>query len=211
MKTMAKVKLAGKAETLQGVRPHLQSAVVLPQVCFFVADWQRDKNDVLARLQAEDWSKSGPLIVRSSAAQEDGQDRSMAGQFVSVPDVVLADDGVALGFQDAGDAVADDGGAQVADVHFFGDVGAGVVDDDVLRWIGLRDAEAVVLIGGVATYGYQFLERSDQEATLADIFQTRTIHVPGKGCGWQRAGRYTVLCKFITHKVVAMKLVVTKP
>ena len=50
-----------------------------------------------------------------------------------VADVILADDGVAEELQHAGEGVADDGGAQVADVHLLGDVGAGVIDDDGLR------------------------------------------------------------------------------
>jgi len=39
-----------------------------------------------------------------------------------VADVVLRDDGVALSTQDAGEAVADDRGPQVADVHLLGDI-----------------------------------------------------------------------------------------
>ena len=52
-----------------------------------------------------------------------------------VADVVLTDDRVAALLKDADDGVADDGRAQVPDVHFLRDVGAGVIDDDFLRMI----------------------------------------------------------------------------
>src|SRR5699024_12867222 len=45
-----------------------------------------------------------------------------------VTDVVLADDRVAEEFVGAGQGVADDGGAQVADVHLLGHVRRRVVD-----------------------------------------------------------------------------------
>ena len=57
--------------------------------------------------------------------------------------MVLADDPVALELEHAGDGVADDGAAEVADVHLLGDVRAGVVDDDGLGLLGRVDAEAV--------------------------------------------------------------------
>lgn len=47
-----------------------------------------------------------------------------------VADVVVGDDGEAEKFRDAGERVAEDGGANVPDVHRFGDVGGGKVDDD---------------------------------------------------------------------------------
>ena len=45
-----------------------------------------------------------------------------------VADVVLTDDGMAKKFQYAGHGIADDRGAQVANVHFLGQVGRGVID-----------------------------------------------------------------------------------
>ena len=50
-----------------------------------------------------------------------------------VADVVLRDHLVPQGGEDAVETVADDGGAQVPDVHLFGNVGRRVVDDDPLR------------------------------------------------------------------------------
>ena len=52
-------------------------------------------------------------------------------------------------FEDAGDNVADDGGAQMADVHLFGDIGAGKIDHGN-RWIFLGiDAEAGLVLEGI--------------------------------------------------------------
>ena len=47
-----------------------------------------------------------------------------------VTDVILADHVVAQGFQHACHGVADDGAAQVMDLHLLGEVGMGIVDDD---------------------------------------------------------------------------------
>ncbi len=62
-----------------------------------------------------------------------------------VADVVLGDDGVARRGEHPVEAVADDRGAQVPDVHELGDVGGAVVDDDPLRLGGHLDAGVRVL------------------------------------------------------------------
>jgi hypothetical protein len=49
-----------------------------------------------------------------------------------VAEVVVAENGVAEGAVDALEGVADDGGADVGDVHRLGDVGGGVVEERVL-------------------------------------------------------------------------------
>ena len=49
-----------------------------------------------------------------------------------VADMVLPDDGVAEGLEHLDEAVPHHRGAQVADVHFLGDVRGGIVDDDAL-------------------------------------------------------------------------------
>ena len=51
-------------------------------------------------------------------------------------------------FEEAGDDVADDGGAEVADVHLFGDVGAGEIDDGDGGIGEGVDAEAVGIAEG---------------------------------------------------------------
>ena len=74
-----------KAQTLEWVSSRVTQARVLPIVHFAVADWWASCEAVLARI--EHTLGTGPLIVRSSAAGEDGVESSAAGQFTSVMDV----------------------------------------------------------------------------------------------------------------------------
>ena len=62
-----------------------------------------------------------------------------------VADVVVGDDLVPHEAGDAGERVADEGAADVADVHRLGDVWRGEIDDDGLRRIDLRHADVLVL------------------------------------------------------------------
>ncbi len=57
------------------------------------------------------------------------------------PEVVLADDLVAERLEDAGERIADDRAAQVADVHLLRDVRRRVVDDHLVARRGKRHAE----------------------------------------------------------------------
>jgi adenylylsulfate kinase-like enzyme len=77
------VTFATKAETLGKLAPRLRSARVLPQVRFSVGEWRADRASVLAKVAAEPWS-SRPIIVRSSALDEDGPTTSQAGRYDSV-------------------------------------------------------------------------------------------------------------------------------
>ena len=63
-----------------------------------------------------------------------------------VSDVVIADDAVADERGDAGEGVAEDGGADVTDVHRFGDIGGAEVNDD--GFLGGRGGDTEVGIGG---------------------------------------------------------------
>ncbi len=75
-----------KAQTLERLRPLLKHGQILPQVCFQTQEWRADQSLVLERLELNKWL-SQALIVRSSAAQEDGLEQSLAGHFVSVLNV----------------------------------------------------------------------------------------------------------------------------
>ena len=75
-----------KAETLERLSGQLASAQILPLHSFTADDWQERRADVLQALATRPWS-SQSLIVRSSAAGEDSHDQSMAGCFLSVPNV----------------------------------------------------------------------------------------------------------------------------
>ncbi len=85
-KPLPVVEFKTKAETLEILAPLLHTARVLSQVRFSIADWGRDREQVLADIAAAPWS-SGRLIVRSSGRGEDGADSSQAGRYDSIPGV----------------------------------------------------------------------------------------------------------------------------
>jgi glutamine kinase len=76
-----------KAETLSRLYGRIAAARVPPLVFFEVAEWRRSPSEVIGRIRATTWG-DGPLIVRSSARGEDGEDQSLAGRFTSVPNVI---------------------------------------------------------------------------------------------------------------------------
>ncbi len=96
-----------------------------------------------------------------------------------VAHVVLADHGVAEELQDPGHAVANDGGAQVANVHFLGQVGRRHVDHGALRRAGLAYAQVGVAKSGVQARGQGLgvLEEVDEAGAgdfrLAQVFMGR--------------------------------------
>ena len=71
-----------------------------------------------------------------------------------VADVVVADDVVAEGAEDAAEGVADDGAAEVADVHRLGDVGTREVDNVPARRCRRFDAQFLIK-GGRVDGGFQ--------------------------------------------------------
>lgn len=73
----------GKARTLEAFAGRLARGRVLPLVHFAVAEWRSDRAAVRARIAPLGF----PLIVRSSASGEDAAGASMAGKFLSVPNV----------------------------------------------------------------------------------------------------------------------------
>ena len=87
---LQKLVFAGKAQTLEQIRPLLTEAVVLDIVRFTVERWSKDKarclEDIRAGLAAE------RVIVRSSTIAEDGLLRSNAGYFLSLADIPCRDD-----------------------------------------------------------------------------------------------------------------------
>ncbi|MBF6370349.1 phosphoenolpyruvate synthase [Nocardia puris] len=84
----AEAVLGTKAETLQALAPLIaDAATVLPLMMFTVVRWQRERAAVLDELQGHTWA-SGPVIVRSSALDEDTPTCAQAGRYTSVPAVV---------------------------------------------------------------------------------------------------------------------------
>ena len=94
--------------------------------------------------------------------------------------MVLADHRVAEELQYARHAVADDGRAQVADVHFLGQVGRGQVDHHALRRAVLAYAER-----GVSQRSFQAL--SQGIAVLEEIEEAGAgdFHLGDLLVGWQ--------------------------
>ena len=78
-----------KAETLEWLSGRLTKGRVLPLFHFSVADWQSDPKSILARFSKPPFAGK-PLIVRSSAIDEDGVGASQAGRFLSVGNVLGA-------------------------------------------------------------------------------------------------------------------------
>lgn len=78
-------RLGTKAETLEMMYGKLNTAKVLPQFTFTVAEWEQGKDSIVHRFAQLDWNTN--VIVRSSCQKEDTQDNSMAGKFESIANV----------------------------------------------------------------------------------------------------------------------------
>ena len=111
----------------------LGAARVLPRAVLLLR--LRGGEDI-ALLQAGDGEvlALGARQALAVALDEDAELRT------PVAEVVVRDDVVSKGAEDPVDGVADDGRADVPDVHLLGGVGRGVVDDYPLAGAGLRDA-----------------------------------------------------------------------
>ncbi|MFL2769943.1 MAG: PEP-utilizing enzyme [Rhodospirillaceae bacterium] len=75
-----------KAETLECLEGLIKSARILPQYRFSVSAWQSGAEEIVDSIAEKNWL-SDAVIVRSSAVDEDKINNSLAGKFVSVPDV----------------------------------------------------------------------------------------------------------------------------
>lgn len=80
------IELGTKAETLQRIYGTLSRAKVLPQVSFTVKEWNEKRQETLWEKIIEEFSEN-PLMVRSSALNEDTASESQAGKFESVGNV----------------------------------------------------------------------------------------------------------------------------
>ncbi len=83
---MAALAFASKAETLEHLSGLVRQGTVLPQVCFNVVQWRDQALAVLGGKFRPNWL-DGNLIVRSSARNEDALNQSLAGHYVSIPNV----------------------------------------------------------------------------------------------------------------------------
>ena len=78
-----------KAGTLELLQDQLKSAHIASLVYFTVEDWQADRAACQARIQSV--LGNGPWIVRSSCQREDSANKSYAGAFLSLPNVMAKD------------------------------------------------------------------------------------------------------------------------
>ncbi|TVX93575.1 PEP/pyruvate-binding domain-containing protein [Paenibacillus agilis] len=82
--------VGSKADTLKRLADQVHRAVILPQYVFTVGEWTLDRNEILERLLKLEWITK-PVIVRSSALNEDTIQASMAGKYISLPNVFGVD------------------------------------------------------------------------------------------------------------------------
>jgi phosphohistidine swiveling domain-containing protein len=77
-----KLDFGSKAETLEKLHNNLKSAKTLPVFRFFEEDFYKNKSDIVSKIQKS--FACNKIVVRSSAANEDGICASKAGAFESV-------------------------------------------------------------------------------------------------------------------------------
>lgn len=80
------IKFGTKAETLSAIQGKLEDAKVLPLISFSVREWKKAQS-IYWQQCVEKWGDNQPVIVRSSAINEDTEIGSQAGRFESVADV----------------------------------------------------------------------------------------------------------------------------
>ena len=84
---MKKSILSTKAKTLASLQNIIKSAKILPQYCFDIKNWKKDKSVILEQINLN-FGKNIPKIVRSSSSKEDSSSVSLAGYFKSEINVI---------------------------------------------------------------------------------------------------------------------------
>lgn len=80
-----------KANTLKNLRKVIKNAIVLPQISFTVSEYVNDKNNIVKDLEKLGFLEK-KLIVRSSSKNEDTDETSNAGKFLSIANVFGIDE-----------------------------------------------------------------------------------------------------------------------
>ena len=88
---MKKAILSTKAKTLSSLQNILKNAEVLPQFCFSIKDWIKDKKLVIKKINSQ-LGINLCKIVRSSITNEDNSIASLAGYYTSELNVVTNDE-----------------------------------------------------------------------------------------------------------------------
>lgn len=76
-----------KSETLEYLSKVIINAKVIPQIRLTVSEWINNREKVLNLIKEKHWIDT-PLIVRSSSRSEDNLTHSLAGCFLSIPNVI---------------------------------------------------------------------------------------------------------------------------
>ena len=82
------MKFGTKAETLEKLSRVLSSAKILPQIMLTVREWESNQQNIIQKLKDKKWQDI-PLVVRSSAIDEDNKESSQAGKYLSIQNVLL--------------------------------------------------------------------------------------------------------------------------
>lgn len=105
------LKFTTKADTLRALEPLLTSAKVLPQVSLTAGEARQNPDRVIAEL-SDAGLLGKTLIVRSSAKNEDTENSSNAGKFLSIGDV-RGEQAIRQAVEQVLDTMGDDGENQV--------------------------------------------------------------------------------------------------
>ncbi len=81
-----KIIISSKADTLSALQPLLTKSRIEPLYSFTISDWKNKTQDIVQTIQQKFPNQS--IVVRSSAVTEDTLEKSMAGYFESVLNVV---------------------------------------------------------------------------------------------------------------------------
>jgi len=81
--------IGNKSKTLQRLYPMVKKTKIGFQISFNINEWNRDKKNIIKLIAKKFKNKN--LIVRSSSSREDSKNQSLAGKFISIPNVSSLD------------------------------------------------------------------------------------------------------------------------
>ena len=97
-KSAAAFSFGSKGATLERLAPQIAQAKFCKQDIISIPEWQNERGDIIDRVIKR--FAGLPLIVRSSAASEDGWDNSLAGAHLSIGEVEATPDALAGAIDD---------------------------------------------------------------------------------------------------------------
>ena len=82
-----KIKFSTKAKNLQNLKKVIKNAKILSQITFTVEEYKKNPKKIEKKIKNLDWDKI-PVIIRSSAINEDQNNKSNAGAFLSCKNIL---------------------------------------------------------------------------------------------------------------------------